>query len=199
MALSSDSKWEGLSAMSCPIKGSAYNAVPSTTSITKHPATLSSFSTFVKVWTTLQAIDPPRLWPTITTFLSGNISITAFSVAVVKAQSDSIASPSSKGGHFEYPCAGRSNATRVAKCLTSLANAAKLRADSPAPWTQKNRAPACPALNKEVPYVLLFKYVWEIGKLIEVSIPIDGFIITMHSGMSFSMRVHVLLNKRSFV
>ncbi len=42
---------------------------------------------------------------------------------------------------FEYPWPLKSNAYNVPKFLTYLAKAAKLRAECPAPWIQKYKAP----------------------------------------------------------
>jgi hypothetical protein len=52
---------------------------------------------------------------------------------------------------LEYPCPLKSKATRVPKCLTYLAKVAKLRAECPAPWIQKYKAPSVPALKTDVP------------------------------------------------
>ena len=53
-------------------------AVPSTTSIIMHPVILSYFSMLVNCSVMRQAMDPPREWPTITTFLSGYFCISYF-------------------------------------------------------------------------------------------------------------------------
>ena len=55
---------------------------------------------------------------------------------------------------FDHPWPFKSKATNVAKCLTSLARVAKLIAECPAPWMQKNRAPSFPALKTEVPLIV---------------------------------------------
>ena len=52
---------------------------------------------------------------------------------------------------LENPWPLRSKATRVPKCFTYLAKVAKLSAEWPAPWIQKNSAPDSPALKTEVP------------------------------------------------
>ena len=54
---------------------------------------------------------------------------------------------------LEYPCPLKSNATKVPKFFTYLANVAKLRAECPAPCTQKYNTPSFPALKTDVPYI----------------------------------------------
>ena len=73
-----ESKCLGLSAIIWFMKGRASIAVPSTTSITIHPTILSFFSTLVRISTIRHAIEPPKEWPTTTTFLSGNFWSSCF-------------------------------------------------------------------------------------------------------------------------
>lgn len=86
MADSSESKCLGLSAMIWFMKGSASIAVPSTTSMTMQPTMRSSFYKLVRASTILQAIDPPREWPTTTTFLSGKRCSSSLRVSMVSLQ-----------------------------------------------------------------------------------------------------------------
>ncbi len=67
------------------MKGNAYIAVPSTTSIITHPTILGYFYLLVKISVTLLATEPPIECPTITIFLSWNRSITCFNTYIVYA------------------------------------------------------------------------------------------------------------------
>jgi hypothetical protein len=53
---------------------------------------------------------------------------------------------------FETPCPLKSNASNVPNCLTYFASRAKLIAECPAPWIQKNAAPFYPDLKIDVPF-----------------------------------------------
>lgn len=101
------SKCLGLSTMIWFMKGRAYMAVPSTTSMTTQPTILSIFSTLVSVSTTLQAIDPPSECPTTMMFCYEKRCMISFRVSMASAQRVYI-EKSELICFFEEPCPLRS-------------------------------------------------------------------------------------------
>ena len=133
------------------MKGKASIAVPSTTSIIIIPTILGYFYWFVRISVTLAQTDPPIECPMRITFFVGCLCIIFFNISIVSLTKVPIEKSSRLVVFFECPCPLKSNAIKVPKCLTYLANKAKLCAECPAPWMQKKMAPWSPAEKTEVP------------------------------------------------
>lgn len=141
------------------------------------PTILGYFYLFVSAWVNLQATDPPIEWPMMTTFFSGKRSMICLRTSIDSATKVYIEKSCKFYFFFEYPWPLKSKLTRVPKFFTYLANAAKLNAEWPAPWMQKNKAPYVPALNIEVPWIYDYKYVIKIWEIVKEEVPVHWFVI----------------------